>query len=294
MRFMSIATRYACLVAALSGAVLSWPLSDQNAKAQSPRSWVDPPAERAPNVTPAPAEGLAEPKPSDAGHPTPTNERHPEQVISPAEAPSSPREPSLTERPHRAAPAARPEQKDVAPGSGTKAPLGSTKQDQPHPDRDAAAFDKRAADTSEQAAAAKELATAYLDFWSAPNAIMMEATPEFYASQVQFHGRTMKSSALFKEKRQFARRWPVRNYQPRLNTMRATCASTAAVCTVWTTFDFTAHSPQTGKVSQGVAILNLEVSFSSGRPVIVAESSRVTSRAPGPQNEAFYDGSEDQ
>jgi hypothetical protein len=59
-------------------------------------------------------------------------------------------------------------------------------------------------------------------------------------------------------------------------------------------FDFTAKSPQTGKVSQGTALLQLGVSFSAGRPMIVIESSQITSRAQGPKSEAFEDDEEQQ
>jgi hypothetical protein len=135
---------------------------------------------------------------------------------------------------------------------------------------------------------------AYLAYWSAPNAIALDATPEFYAPRVLFHGRQMSARALFEEKRRFVRRWPVRDYQPRMETMRTTCDPAPPICTVRTVFDFAASSPQTGKRSQGTALLQLGVSFAGGEPMIVFESSRVTSRGRSARSEAFEEDEDDQ
>jgi hypothetical protein len=142
---------------------------------------------------------------------------------------------------------------------------------------------------SDHAGAAEEFTVAYLAYWSAPNAVTLDATPDFYASQILFHGRQMSARALFEEKRRFVRRWPVREYRPRLETMRTNCDPAPPICTVRTMFDFSASSPQTGKRSQGSALLQLGVSFTSGEPTIVFESSQVTSRAPSARSEAFED-----
>ncbi len=103
----------------------------------------------------------------------------------------------------------------------------------------------------------------------------------------------MSARALFEEKRRFVRRWPVREYHARPETMRATCDTAPPICTVRTVFDFAASSPQTGKRSQGTALLQLGVSFAGGEPMIVFESSQVTSRARGGRSEVFEDDEED-
>jgi hypothetical protein len=143
-------------------------------------------------------------------------------------------------------------------------------------------------------AAAEDLATAYFEYWSAPNAITLDATPDFYAPNVLFHGRQMSARALFEEKRRFVRRWPVREYTARPETMRTTCDSAPPICTVRMVFDFTATSPQTGKRSQGTALLQLGVSFSAGQPMIVFESSQVTSRARSARGGVFEDDDDEQ
>jgi hypothetical protein len=117
-----------------------------------------------------------------------------------------------------------------------------------------------------RADAARQLMMDYLDFWSAPNALALEAMPRFYAQHVDFHGRRMSAEALFAEKRRFVRRWPVRSYTARIETLRATCAPGAQTCSVKVLFDFAALSPERGRRSQGAADLELQLSFAGERP----------------------------
>jgi hypothetical protein len=131
---------------------------------------------------------------------------------------------------------------------------------------------------SSQEQAARQLAVDYLDFWSAPNALTLEIMPDFYGPRVEFHGRAISADALMQEKRRFVRRWPVRSYTARIDTLRASCAPAAQTCTVSGLFDFTAISPERGRRSQGAANLELQVSFAGERPAIVSETSRVVSR----------------
>jgi hypothetical protein len=128
------------------------------------------------------------------------------------------------------------------------------------------------------AAAAQRLAVDYLNYWSAPNVLTLDATPHFFAPKVLFHGRPMSARALAREKRRFTQRWPHRNYVPRLGTMQTTCKASGKACTVRTAFDFTAASPTRGSQSEGRAVLELGMNFVEGRPVIVSETSRVIRR----------------
>jgi hypothetical protein len=122
----------------------------------------------------------------------------------------------------------------------------------------------------------------YLDAWSAPNPLTLASTSEFYAPNVIFHGRSMTSRELLEEKRRFVQRWPERRYRPREDTMGVACGSRADTCTVRSVFDFTATDPRRGRRSQGVATLELVVSFREDeRPVITAESSLVHGRRAG-------------
>ncbi len=130
-----------------------------------------------------------------------------------------------------------------------------------------------------QARAAKELAIDYLDFWSDPNAVALDAHEEFYAPTIRYHGREISARALREEKRRFARRWPERAYRPRLDTMRTSCAG--AFCTIRALFDFRAADPHRGRSSSGTGIIELGVSFAGGQPAIVSETSSVVRRGQG-------------
>ena len=104
----------------------------------------------------------------------------------------------------------------------------------------------------------------------------------------------MSARALFEEKQRFVRRWPVRAYTPRPGTLQVECEPAPETCTVRMVFDFTAISPERGRKSEGVGRLELEVSFSGERPLIVAETSKVIARGGRARvNAAFEDDDEE-
>jgi hypothetical protein len=125
------------------------------------------------------------------------------------------------------------------------------------------------------AQAAQALAVDYLDLWSAPNRLTLATASSFYGSAVTFHGRERTIGSVLAEKRRFAERWPQRTYQYRPETTMVACESDGARCTVWAVFDFSAANPGRGQRSLGIGEHELVVSLSSGRPVIVSETSRV-------------------
>ncbi|MFL5165535.1 MAG: hypothetical protein ACJ8D8_04930, partial [Microvirga sp.] len=133
----------------------------------------------------------------------------------------------------------------------------------------------------EAATAAEALAGAYLDYWSAPNAVTLDATPDFYAPRVEFHGRLLSARALFEEKKRFVRRWPARQYTPRPDTLRTACDPGTGTCVVKTVFDFIAANPARRRRSEGTGTLELVVSVAGQQPVIIAETSRILRRGEG-------------
>ncbi len=128
------------------------------------------------------------------------------------------------------------------------------------------------------AQAAQALAVDYLDLWSAPNRLTLAAASSFYGSSVTFHGRERTVGSVVAEKRRFAERWPKRTYRYRPGTTMVACESNGARCTVWAIFDFSASGYSQGRRSLGIGEHELVVSLSSGRPVIVSETSRVLHR----------------
>ena len=141
----------------------------------------------------------------------------------------------------------------------------------------------------EAATAAEALAGAYLDYWSAPNAVTLDATPDFYAPRVEFHGRLLSARALFEEKKRFVRRWPERHYTPRPDTLRTACDPGTGTCVVKTVFDFIAANPARHRRSEGTGTLELVVSVAGQQPVIIAETSRILRRGEAAGRDAADD-----
>ena len=127
---------------------------------------------------------------------------------------------------------------------------------------------------------AQALAVNYLNLWSGPNRLALMAASSFYGPTVTFHRRERTLDSVLAEKRRFTERWPQRSYRYRPETTMVACESSGAHCTVWAIFDFSAASPEQDRRSQGIAEHEIVVSLSAGRPVIVAETSRVLQRGP--------------
>ncbi len=125
---------------------------------------------------------------------------------------------------------------------------------------------------------AQAFAVDYLTLWSAPNRLSLAAASSFYGPTVMFHGRERTLASVLAEKRRFTQRWPERSYRYRPGTTMVACESDGSLCTVWAIFDFSAASPGQGRRSLGIGEHELVVSLSGGRPVIVAETSRVLQR----------------
>ena len=125
---------------------------------------------------------------------------------------------------------------------------------------------------------AQALAVDYLDLWSAPNRLSLAAASSFYGPIVMFHGRERTLSSVLTEKRRFTERWPQRSYRYRPETTMVACESDGSRCTVWAIFDFSAAGSGQGRRSRGIGEHELVVSLSGGKPVIVAETSRVLQR----------------
>ncbi len=125
---------------------------------------------------------------------------------------------------------------------------------------------------------AQNLAVNYLNLWSAPNRLTLAVASSFYGPTVLFHGQERTLSSVLTEKRRFTERWPQRSYRYRPETTMVACESDGSRCTVWAIFDFSAAGSGQGRRSRGIGEHELVVSLSGGKPVIVAETSRVLQR----------------
>lgn len=277
------------------------------ATAQSPSGWVDPPAKIAP-AEPAPtqpaapipaaapstqAQDAAKPAADTTGTGTSGKETpgpgsaDPAVAQAPAPKPGEPPRVAPREAESDGAAMAGPSRRAERPRLRARAakrttdstPAALTAALRPP---GAAVPDPR---LSGWAGRAQGLADDYLAVFSASNGAMVSEAPRFYGARLRFHGRMTTLPALIAEKRRFARRWPERRYEPRATrtaceprATRTACNAALETCIVRTIVAFRAGSPARGALSQGVAELVLEVSFSGGRPVIVSESSRVLRR----------------
>jgi hypothetical protein len=253
------------------------------------RRWVDPPAEV--GAPPAPPPGNTTPQDSQVAPSPPQATRPAAPETTPGVRSAQPDRatpPPASQPPIRSAepptpaappPAGQPAVRSAepqppatpAPRQRAERPPGSEDGARPGPELLAAREE-----------AARDLVSDYLDLWSAPNPLTLAASTEFYAPHVIFHGRAMSARALLEEKRRFVQRWPERRYRPRRETMGVACGPGGETCTVRSVFDFTAVHPERGRRSQGVATLELVVSFREDeRPVITAENSMVHGRSRG-------------
>jgi len=263
-----------------------------SAGAQEDRPWVDPPAateQRAAPQPPAPEPAPPPPAAPQAQAPAP-EPAPPTRAAEPAQRPpavqpdatgstSSPavaapvEPPRAAPRPSLAAPAEPPRPRRDPEVAAPASPPSRPAAPRPETAEPAARPSGRA--TAALEGAARKLMTDYLDFWSSRNDVALQATPSFYGSQVEFHGRVVSARELYREKLRFVERWPQRDYAPRLDTTRTECNLAAEVCTIRTLFDFEAANPRRGRRSRGTASLSLVVSFAGGEPVIVSERSQV-------------------
>jgi hypothetical protein len=235
------------------------------AVAQSDRPWVDPPSDPS---EPAQVPQTAPPRPSaDPAIETtaaPTAPAPPQPATGsppPAHGQVAPTD-VPTPTPITRAPEPAP------PNESPSAPVRSARPETPPPE----------APARTREAGARDLALAYLDYWSAPNAVTLDATPEFYGPRVQFHGRALSARELFRQKQRFVQRWPERIYTVRPDSLRTACAPASETCIVHAVFDFIAMNPARRRRSTGTATLDLVVDVSGPRPVIVAETSRILRR----------------
>lgn len=121
----------------------------------------------------------------------------------------------------------------------------------------------------------QELATvfahAYHVAWSSPNDAALAFMDSVYTESVEFYGNVVSAAAVMEEKRKFAQRWPIRDYNVRDDSLSVAC--TGSVCTVSAVIDWFAHSPARASSSNGVA--TFEFRLNTDRLSITRETGAV-------------------
>ena len=121
----------------------------------------------------------------------------------------------------------------------------------------------------------EDLAYTYLEGWSSGNAQALADVQALYGPRVNFYGRFIDRATLFRQKRSFGQRWPVRRYEHRPGTMNIRCDARSQACLVRSVIDWRASSPARGAVSRGSSTFELGIGFSGPRPVVLFERWRV-------------------
>ena len=137
--------------------------------------------------------------------------------------------------------------------------------------------------------AARQLAVDDLDLWSAPNALTLEVMPRFYSQRVDFHGRSMSAEAVIEESGALCGAGPCA--PTRLRSTRSVPPARPALRRAPLRAYLISPQPilRRGRRSQGVADLELQVTFEGERPTIIAETSRVIARGRTREGAALDD-----
>jgi len=126
----------------------------------------------------------------------------------------------------------------------------------------------------------------YLHTWSTNTRAALADVPHIYAPRVSFYGRILDHASLVREKAQFARRWPLRRYSLRPNTVRVRCDEQARLCLLRGVIDWRAESPARRARSGGSATFVQGFELTASRPLIIREGGAVLLQRrmpPGPK-----------
>jgi LGFP repeat len=117
--------------------------------------------------------------------------------------------------------------------------------------------------------------------WSQANAVALDGIERMYAARVAFYGDAWSRERVLKEKRDFATRWPVRDYQFRPDMAASSCDPSGR-CTVKGRVEWYAAQPAGDVISIGTAEVTMGLATIDGALVITSEDGRVTRRSSWP------------
>ena len=111
--------------------------------------------------------------------------------------------------------------------------------------------------------------------WSDPTDPDGQAVREYFGEQINFYGKPIGLQSLMSgEILRFARRWPIRTYTVRRDSLQSHCSSQSGVCNVVGVVDWSVASATRSRQSRGTA--SFALTLSRGR--IIAQNGRVLSR----------------
>lgn len=129
---------------------------------------------------------------------------------------------------------------------------------------------------------AKAFMTDFMAQWSADNAVALSFVEQYYGQHPIIYGTPMQHDNLVAFKRSFLERWPVRTYSVQPGSLKATCDSISATCTVDAMVEWHCQSPARRASSSGLSTLWMRLSFVTGEPIVEEEGGAVVARAASP------------
>ena len=125
-------------------------------------------------------------------------------------------------------------------------------------------------------AQAMEVVEAYNRIWSMPNRSALVSIENFYGAEVLFYGNYWTRGQVMNEKRQFAQRWPIRNYAVEVPGRTVLCSPVS--CEVDVVVRWEASSSERQARSNGRATFSLVLELEEGALKITSENGQVISR----------------
>lgn len=125
-----------------------------------------------------------------------------------------------------------------------------------------------------------EFSASYLRTWSTDTRASLLDVPHIYAARVNFYGRSLNHAALIREKAQFARRWPNRQYSLRPGTLNVQCDERGPQCVVRAVIDWRAESPARKATARGTSTFLQALDLAAERPLVVRETGAVVQSRP--------------
>lgn len=117
--------------------------------------------------------------------------------------------------------------------------------------------------------------------WSQANTVALQSIEPMYASSIDYYGDPQSRDKVLEAKRDFATRWPVRDYHFRPDPGASSC-DPAGACLVKGTVEWYAAAPERGAISIGSSEVSIGVATIDGALIISSEDSHVTRRLSWP------------
>lgn len=128
------------------------------------------------------------------------------------------------------------------------------------------------------ATAAKEHILGVVAVFSSSNAEYLALTETLFADRVSYYGKSLSRAQVLRDKRNFVKRFPIRDYRVQTEYLEASCSEAAEpVCRVTGRVRFKAVKPS-GRVSSGVASFDYLMVAAGDSFLITKETGDVISR----------------